>query len=92
MKTITYYEVGDSYDVEGKGPFQVIARFFSKSEANKYAKGRGNYSSDASVSQKTIIIVDTAEQMEEYDREAKRQAALRKLTEEERELLGLDKS
>jgi len=44
-----YYEIGDAYDPEGKGPWQTIARITDHSEAKRYSRGRGNYNRDAQV-------------------------------------------
>jgi len=84
-----YYEIGDAYDPEGKGPWQTIARITDHSEAKRYSRGRGNYNRDAQVRPVKVVVVDTADEMEDYGREKKRQAALDKLTAEEKKLLGI---
>lgn len=88
-KTITFTEVGDSYDAEGKGPYEVIGRFWDDKEAEKFAKGRGNYGKDAHCRTKTLIIAETCEDMEQYKVEEVRQRALNKLSAEEKAALGV---
>ena len=89
MKTITYFSVHDAFDAEGRGPDQEIGAFFDKGVADDYAKGNGNYGNDARVTQKVIVICDTVEELAESKIEQKRRKALRKLTDEDKELLGL---
>lgn len=89
VQTIEYYEVGDAFDAEGKGPFTVIARITDEREAHSYAMNKGNYGRDAIVRKVTFVIVDYAHEIDALKREEKRQAALNKLTEDEKELLGL---
>ena len=84
-----YYEIGDAYDPEGKGPWQTIARITDFEEAKKYAKNRGNHKFDARILPVKVVVVDTADEMKEYQEEEKRQRALDKLTAEEKKLLGL---
>lgn len=89
IQVIEYYEISDVYSEDGRGPSRVIARITDYSEALNYARGRGNYDGNANVSPAKMIIADTAADMEEYGVEEKRQSALAKLTETEKELLGL---
>jgi len=89
MKTITYYSVHDAFDAEGRGPDQEIGAFFDKGVADDYAKGNGNYGNDARVTQKVIVICDTAEELTERKIVQIRLKALAKLTTEEKEALGL---
>jgi len=84
-----YYEIGDAYDPEGKGPWQTIARITDQHEAKLYSRSRGNYNRDAQVRPVKVVVVDTADEMKEYQEEEKRQRALDKLTAEEKKLLGL---
>jgi len=84
-----YFKVGDAYDPEGKGHWETIARITDFEEAKKYAKNRGNHKFDARILPVKVVVVDTADEMEDYGREKKRQAALDKLTAEEKKLLGL---
>lgn len=89
IKTVKFYEVGDSFDAEGKGPHEVIGRFWEQPESDKFAKGRGNYGKDAQVKPVTLIIADTCEDMDNYRDEELRQKALKKLTDEEKRVLNL---
>ena len=91
VNTIKYFEVGDCYDAEGRGPFKVIANFTKEKDAKKYAEKRGNYGHTANVNPKVLIIADSIEEMTEYNNEAERQKALKKLTPREIEILGLNK-
>jgi hypothetical protein len=89
LRTIEFYEVSDCFTEDGRGPTTVIGRITDQGEANKYAYKRGNYGQDAHVRKVNLIIVDTANEMKEYDKQEKRQLALAKLTDEERVLLGI---
>lgn len=91
LQVIEFYEVWDTYTVDGMGPSTVIARITDKTEAEKYAYKRGNYGNDANVRLVKLTIVDSASEMEDYEEEEKRQKALAKLTDEELKLLGIDK-
>lgn len=91
MIKVEYYEVSDNYSEDGRSPYgdKVIGRFTKENSANLYAKGRGNYGSDARVTyRKFYIAIDTNEIHLIQERE-KLDAALGKLTEEEKTLLGL---
>lgn len=89
VKTIEFFEVGDAYDAEGKGPFKVIGRFWDEDEADKFGTGRGNYGNDAKVNPVTLVIADTCEDMKDYQDAELRQKALSKLSAEEKRVLGL---
>jgi hypothetical protein len=89
IKTIEFVEVGDRFDAEGKGSFEVIARFWDGVEANKYAKGRGNYGADALCRSQKLTIADTCADMDDYRTEQVRLKAMEKLTEDEKRALGL---
>lgn len=89
MFEVNYYEVGDSYDVEGKGPFETIARFSKEQHARIYAQGTGNYGRDALVKPKSIMIFESLKEVEDYDEAKEKKIALSKLTDREKTLLGL---
>lgn len=89
IQTVKFFEVGDRYDEEGKGPFQVIGRFWDGKEAEKYARGRGNYGSDATVKPQNLVVADSCEDMDNYRDEELRLKALGKLTDEDKRVLGL---
>jgi hypothetical protein len=84
---ITYYEVGDAYDAEGRGPFRVIATFSTESIADQYAAGKGNYGNDAKVREVTAFVCDSFEDVEEHNERVKLNNALGKLNKEEIDLL-----
>lgn len=89
IQTIEFFEVGDHYAEDGSGPFKIIGRLWNNDEANAFAKGRGNYGSDAQVKPVKLIISDTVGDQENYLREEFRQKALDKLSYEEKVALGL---
>lgn len=90
IRNISYFEVGDDYSCDGRGnDYRIIGCFSSDFVAQKYSEGRGNYGAKASVRAKNLIIVDTIEELEKADKVAKINAALAKLTNEEKSLLGL---
>lgn len=89
MITLTYYEVGDCYDCEDRGPFTVIARFKNIDDANLFKRGKGNYSNDAKVHSVSVNIAETILEHLETEKQNKKVAALKKLTKEEIELLGI---
>lgn len=89
MINIEYYEVGDCYDAEGRGPFKVIARFTKGADANKYAYRKGNYGSDAKVNLCRLQIAESIDEMTEINKDALRKSALNKLSQAEKEALGL---
>lgn len=89
IKTIEFFEVGDRYTEDGSGPFQVIARFWDEAVASRYAEKRGNYGSDAKVKPASIVIADTAQDMNDYHQKELAQKALDKLSYEEKVALGL---
>jgi len=89
MITLEYFEVADAYDAEGKGPTEVIGRFTREGDAEAYARGRGNYGADARVIRKYLIISESLEESEDAKNERTRQAALAKLTDKEKRVLGL---
>jgi hypothetical protein len=90
MIELSYYEVYDVYSEDGRGPITIIGRFTNESDATGYAKGRGNYNSNARVKPASIAIVESLDEAEDFDKIKKRNAALAKLTPAERVLLGLD--
>lgn len=89
VNKIKYYEVGDAYDVEGRGPFESIANFYKKEIAEKYKIGKGNYGHNAEVREKVLFICDSILDINELESTTKRERALSKLTDEEKSLLGL---
>ena len=89
ISTIEFFEIGDCYTEDGRGPFTVIARLRDENEAKAFAEGRGNYKKDAVVRPVRLILADTAEDMDAYHQEERRQKALAKLTAEDKALLGL---
>lgn len=89
VQTIEFYEVADVYSEDGRGFPTIIARITDRAEAFTYAKGKGNFGGDANVSLKRITLVDKADELEDYKREEDRLRALDKLTDKEKELLGL---
>jgi hypothetical protein len=89
MIELTYYEVYDAYDAEGRDPAKVIGRFTNEHDSNKYAIGRGNYNRTAKVRGVRIAIAESLDEAEDFDKIKKRNAALAKLTPAERVLLGL---
>ena len=91
---VTYWEVSDNFSEDGRDPHghKVIGCFSKQEVANQYAEGNGNYGHDARVQRKDLVIVDSIEELEKATKIAKIQAALSKLTEEEKELLGIHKA
>ena len=65
MKRIHYYEVWDDYSEDGRGGrIEVIGRFSYKEDAEEFAKGRGNYGNNASVSEKEFAILENIKEVE----------------------------
>lgn len=64
MITLKYYEVGDCYDAEGRGPWECIGRFVNITDANKFALKKGNYGKNADV---RPVDLNVAESIEEHD-------------------------
>lgn len=89
VKIITFWEVSDVYSVDGVGSSTVIGRFNTKDTATAYSKGKGNYGKHAKVNQVTMQICDTLADIEQAKKNDKIAKALEKLTDEEKELLGI---
>lgn len=89
MKELVYYEVSVNFSEDGRGYSSVIGCFSSKEAAEEYAKGRNNWGRDGYVSEKALTICDTVAEQETADLVEKKKEALAKLTEEERDILGL---
>lgn len=62
MIIIKFYEVGDAYDAEGRGPYQVIGRFANEKDAKDYAKKRGNYNTDAKVTKQEFVVAESLDE------------------------------
>jgi len=81
----------NSDSVEGRGHMITYAYASNLSTANEIAKGKDTMGSDGTVRpiNKTIEIFDTHQEFLDSKKEDKRQAALNKLTSEDKEILGL---
>lgn len=96
MKThkFSYYEVSydPNVDLGGSHRNVVIGKFTKSADAEKFAEGKGAYGSNADVKYvtKSITIFESYEEAIGSVQDAKKQAALSKLTKEERKLLNLD--
>ena len=86
MISLTYYEVQQDNSVDGKGPTKVVGRFTKKIDADNHRVNKGN---GAFVQKKSIVIAEDLGEVQEMNDQNKRYAALKKLTDEEIELLGL---
>lgn len=101
MKIINCFEVlGNTDTTEGRGPMKVVARFNTWVEAEKYVKSAAysrwcvmGVQSDADVKynikEATVIILDTVDELSNMEREQLKASALAKLTNAEREALGI---
>lgn len=85
-KIVKFTEV---YEDGRLGRVTVIARFSNEMTAKAYARGRGNYGSDAHTRKVEFTICDTIEEVELCKKDDAKAKALAKLTPEERRLLGL---
>jgi hypothetical protein len=70
MKSLIYYEVYDDYSEDGMGGDlcgrnrdKVIAKFTEISDAEEYAKGRGNWGQNAWVRLCTLDIFESLEEV-----------------------------
>lgn len=87
---VKWFEVWDNYSEDGRGGLvKVIGRFTYESVAKDFAKGRGNYGGDALVDSVEMYIADSIESWQKECDDEKKVAALKKLTSEERKLLGV---
>lgn len=87
MITIKFYEVGDAYDAEGRGPYQVIGRFTNEKDAKDYAKKRGNYNADAQVTKKEFVVAESLDEHLQAKEIETAQKILSRLNHEEKEAL-----
>lgn len=91
MKQIKYNEVIVIADCEGSST-KVLANFSSLIEANKFAnsdQGRDMYGGKGVIKQVTLTIYDTAEEAGTVSILELRKSAAAKLTQAERNALGL---
>ena len=90
MRKVEYFKVYDDFSVDGREPiYKSLCNFGCEKDAYEYAKGKGNYGHNAKVSHEVVFICDNILEATEYNLSERRQAALRKLTAEERKLLGV---
>lgn len=82
MKDVTFWRAYDREEC-----FDVA--FSNEMAAYEAAKGNGFYGSDAGVRKETIRIFDSVEDWKGQEDKDKKAAALAKLTDEEKRLLGL---
>lgn len=80
---VKFYKVNESYDRES----WTVARFTTMFEAEKYAKKSPYYS--YSKNPETITVFDSVEDLERSRTISAREAALAKLTPEDRAALGV---
>lgn len=88
----TYYEVYDDFSEDGRGnQISVIGRFSTETIAQRFAIGNGNYGLTAKVREVSIVVCDSIEDIEDIEdyKEEERNTALAKLTDREKQLLGL---
>lgn len=91
IQKVNYFEVYDNFSEDGRGnDVRVIARFHDRYHAEQYAVGRGNYGHDAQIREVKFSIASYASEVEKAQLEDKKEAALAKLTYDERKLLGLE--
>lgn len=96
MQHITCFEVYGNTDItEGRGPMKVAARFSEFEEAKKYVESR-EYAEWCiidddikNIKESIIVIFDSVDELNLLKKEQIRSRALSKLTNEEREALGL---
>ncbi len=101
MQVINCWEVlGHTNTTDGMGPMKVVARFFSKEQAELYVKsksyakycvqGHQDWKYDKNnIEQVSLVILDDVGEIVEMQRQELRNKALAKLSDEEREALGL---
>lgn len=88
MKTIISHNV-TSNGVEGREPTAVSVRFSSESEAKEFIKRKGNYATMYGYERELIRVFESVDEHKSFNPKKLKAAALEKLTEEERILLGL---
>jgi ribosomal protein L20A (L18A) len=100
MQQIKCFEVkGNTDTTEGRGPMKVVARFSTYEAAVEYVKspayaewcvmGYRSASDTNKISEVTLLILDSIDELEEGKKSAIRDRAIAKLTVEERKVLGL---
>ena len=87
INKVSYFEVYDSFDAEGRGPHKVVVTFSKESVADDYAVGKGNYGQDARVRGITVFVCDSVQDIEEHNERVKLNNAINKLSAEEIVLL-----
>lgn len=101
MQVINCWEVlGNTNTTDGMGPMKVLARFSSKEQAELYVKskpyakycvqGHQDWKYDMNnIKFTSLIILDNVDEFADIERQELRNKALAKLSDEEREALGL---
>ena len=101
MQVIKCWEVlGHTNTTDGMGPMKVVARFSSKEQAGLYVKskqyakycvqGHQDWKYDKNnIKPSSLIILDNVGEIVEMQRQELLDKALAKLSDEEREVLGL---
>lgn len=101
MKVINCFEVmGNTDTTEGRGPMKVVARFSNREAAIEYVRSKAysrwcvmgvqNFKYDQSnIYEKRMTIMDTVDEIDISENEEIRQAALSKLSDKEKQVLGL---
>lgn len=87
---IEYYPVtldDDGFSGGVYGPPPVVASFLSENAAVAYAKTKGCYHSVGK--KRSLIVFDTPEEVEQFEKDQLKLSALAKLTQKEREALGI---
>lgn len=101
MNNVKCFEVfGHSDTTEGRGPMKVVARFSNYTAASEYVKSKEyskwcvmGYQSPNDINNikpATIIILDSVDELAAMTQEALKAQALAKLTQAEKEALGVE--
>lgn len=93
MKTATCYKAfTDNRGADGRGPpnIKVIGYFVNLSDAEEAAKGQGEWGSNGEIEHVELTIFETFKEFLDHKEAEERKAALKKLTDREKRLLGLD--
>lgn len=99
MKIIECHEVwGHTETTEGRGPMTVAARFSTREQAEAFVKSKeyakwcvmGYQREDdiRNIREASIVILDSASELDQLNKEKLKERALAKLTKEERAALG----
>lgn len=100
-RQLVYYVVSNTDTTEGRGASVVIGRYIDNNEAINAAKGKGVFGTDAKVESSFHPMIRVGKKLyllgaevtplttEEEKRQALREQALSKLSEEEKEALGV---